>query len=210
MNIVILGPQGSGKGTQAKLLSEKFNIPHISPGEILRENVEEGTRLGRLACSYINKGNMVPDDIVNKLMEERINLSKKGFILDGYPRNIRQAKFLDSVTKINNLIYIKISRCEIIRRLSVRRECEKCNKSYGYLDKKKTKDNKCPSCKCKLTQRDDDKPKAIKKRLDIYHKETEPVIDYYRKKGIVKEINGQQSIKKVFKDIISSLDTLQR
>ena len=199
MNIVMLGPQGSGKGTQAKFISEKFNIPHISTGDIFRKNITEETELGKLASSFINKGELVPDEVTNKLVESRIKDDdcNGGFILDGFPRNLSQAEFLDSITNINKSIDIEIPDKEVVFRLEGRRTCtnKECGAIYNVNTSPKPKDES----KC-------DKPEAIKKRLEIYHNETSPLIDYYGNKDVLKKIDGMQSIKKVFEDIVSALE----
>jgi len=207
MNIVILGPQGSGKGTQAKMLAKKLKITNVSMGDIFRKLKNEETKLGKLIGSYINSGNLVPSDLTNKLIKEKKKKKdyKHGVILDGYPRNINQTEFLDKLLRVDHVIFLDIDKDETIKRLSARRQCRDCNKIYGYLDMEKIKSNKCPACGGELYQREDDKPEAIKKRLEIYHKETKPLIDFYEKKGILKKIKGERPIENVFEDIISSL-----
>jgi adenylate kinase len=210
MNIVLLGPQGSGKGTQAKFISKKFNIPHISTGDIFRKNIKEETELGKLASSYINKGELVPDEVTNKLVESRIKEDdcKEGYILDGFPRNLSQAKFLDSITKISHAVDIEIPDEEVIFRLEGRRTCtnKECGAIYNVNTSPKPKnENKCDKCGSDLFQRDDDKPEAIKKRLEIYHNETSPLIAYYEKKGVLIKIDGTKSIEEVSQDILSKL-----
>ncbi len=207
MNIVILGPQASGKGTQGKLLAKKLKIGHISMGEIFRKLKNENTELGKLIGSYINSGNLVPTELTNKIIKQELEKDdyKKGVILDGFPRNIRQIEFLNKFFKTDYAIFINIPKKETIRRLSARRQCADCKKIFGYLDMEKIKDSKCPECSGELFQREDDKPEAIRKRLETYHKETEPLINFYEKKGILKRINGEQPIEKVFEDILAAI-----
>jgi len=207
MKFILLGPQGSGKGTQATLLGTKYKIPNISTGEIFRENIKKGTELGKLAASLINDGKLVPDNVTNKLVQDRIKEKdcKNGFILDGYPRNLEQAKFFDEITNIDYVIDIELPDKETVNRLSSRRQCSKCSAIYGAVNLKKGQ-NKCEKCQGSLIQRKDDQPDAIKKRLDIYHKETEPLIAYYMKKGNLLQINGEQSIEKVFGDIVKAIE----
>jgi len=209
MKIILLGPQAGGKGTQAKLISEKNNIPHISTGDIFRKNIKEGTELGKLVSSYLNKGILVPDKVTNKLVEARLKEGdcRNGFILDGYPRNIEQAEFLDSITKIDFAIDVNIPDKEVIFRLEGRKTCtnKKCSRIYNINTSPSKEEGKCDKCGADLYQRDDDKPGAIKKRLEIYHNETSPLIFYYKKKGILKRINGMQPIEKVFEDILSAI-----
>jgi len=211
MNILLIGPQGSGKGTQSEYFFEKYKLPHISTGDIFRENIKKGTELGKLAASLINDGNLVPDDVTNKIVEQRLKNQdcKKGFVLDGYPRNINQAKFLDKISKIDCVVDVEVSDKETVRRLSKRRQCKKCNKIHGPITMDGIKGNKCPICSGDLYQREDDKPDAIMKRLEIYHKETEPLIAYYKKKGILLEIDGEQPIEKVFEDILKAMGKKQ-
>ena len=210
MKIILLGPQGSGKGTQAKFISEKFKIPHISTGDIFRKNIKEGTELGKEVTSYLNSGKLVPDELTNKLVESRIKEDdcKDGFILDGFPRNIAQAEFLDSITKIDYSVDVEIPDQEVVFRLEGRRTCsnKECGAIYNLNTSPKPKENnKCDKCGSDLFQRDDDKPEAIKKRLEIYHQQTSPLIEYYQKKGILIKIDGEQDIEKVSEDIFSAL-----
>lgn len=202
MKLIFVGPQGSGKGTQAKIISGKLGIPHISTGDLIRGTEED---LKEEVDSYINKGNLIPDDLMLKILEERLNRGncKKGFILDGYPRNLEQTKELDRITSIGKVIEISISDEEAVRRLSGRRSCKKCGKIYNLETLPKPReDNLCDDCKVELFQREDDYPEAIKKRLEVYHQETEPILEKY---DSVK-INGEQSIEKVTGDILEVLN----
>ncbi len=210
MKIILLGPQGSGKGTQAKLISKKFNIPHISTGDIFRKNIKEETELGKEVTSYLNSGKLVPDELTNKLVESRIKEDdcKNGFILDGFPRNIKQAEFLNSVTDIDYAVDVEIPDEEVVFRLEGRRNCSNkgCGAIYNLNTSPKPKENNtCDKCSSDLFQRDDDKPEAIKKRLEIYHEQTSPLIDYYDKKGILIIIDGSRSIEEVSQDIFLAL-----
>jgi len=205
MRILLIGPQGSGKGTQSKLISEKYKIPHISTGDIFRDALLRETELGIKADSFIKKGQLVHDDIVTNLVKERVRQKdcREGFVLDGYPRNINQARALDKITNLDKVFVLKISDDIAIKRLTLRRQCNKCKTIYSYTSLKKK--GICSKCKGKLIQRNDDKSTAIKKRLDIYHKETEPLIDYYKKKGIVHIISGNQLVEKIAFEIDSFL-----
>jgi adenylate kinase len=202
MNIILIGPQGSGKGTQAKLISKEYNIPHISTGDIFRETAKTNTKLGKKLKNLIDNGILVPDNVTNDVIKERLSKDdiKNGFVLDGYPRNLNQAEFLNSIIKIDHVFEIAVSDKESIKRLSSRRQCRKCNLIYGAVNPPKN-DNKCDNCGEELYQRDDDKEDAIKKRLKTYHKQTEPLINYYKKKGLLVRINGEQSIEKIFDEI---------
>ncbi len=199
MKLIMLGPQGSGKGTQAKLLSEKFAIPHISTGDIFRENIKNKTELGKKALEYINKGKLVPDELVNEIVSSKI-AHLQGFILDGYPRKLSQAEFLESFSNIDYAIEISISDEAAIKRISGRRVCESCGATYSIYDEGYT--GKCLKCGSELKIRDDDKEEAVKKRLEIYHTETKPLLGFYSSKGILIKIDGEQPIEKVFEDIL--------
>lgn len=204
MKIIILGPQGSGKGTQTGLISKKFNIPKISMGDILRYNVSNKTELGELAGSYMNKGNLVPDDVVNKIVKDRISKDdcKNGFILDGYPRNVKQAEMLKKITDIDFVLEVDISDKEAIKRISGRRSCS-CGEVYHTFYNPPKISEICDKCGSRLFQREDDKEEYIKKRLETYHKETSQIIEFYKEKHI--RIEGKQTIEKVFEDIIKTL-----
>ncbi len=203
MKLIFIGPQGSGKGTQAKIISKKFSIAHISTGELLRST--KG-KLKQQTDKYMNKGKLIPDKLMIKILEQRIKKKdcKKGFILDGFPRNIKQAKKLDKITSIDKVIEIKISDKQAIKRLEGRRICPICGANYNIVTSPKPKQQeKCDKCGSKLIKRKDDTKTSIKKRLTIYHKKTEPILDYYKDKVI--KINGQQSIDKVTKNIMKNL-----
>jgi adenylate kinase len=204
LRLILLGPQGSGKGTQAGLLGKKFGIPQISTGNALRENIEKGTELGRIAKRIMDEGRLVSDDIVNRIVESRLreNDAKKGFMLDGYPRNIPQAEFLSKIGKIDAVIEIEVPDAESIRRISGRRTC-KCGAVYHTFYNPPAVPGICDRCGGKLFQRDDDKEEAIRERLAIYHNETEPIIRFYSDRHI--KINGEQPIEKVFEDILAGL-----
>ncbi len=206
MKIIFLGAQASGKGTQAILLAKKLKVPHISTGDILRAKIEEGDVLGKKLESYMDKGKLVPNKITNKVIEDRLQKkdSKKGFILDGYPRTLAQAKFLDKIIGLDKVIKIEVSDREAVERIKNRRSCD-CGKTYNLKYNPPKKDGICDNCGEKLFTRDDDKPGAVKKRLSIYHKKTEPLIKYYIKKNILISVDGEQKIEKIHKDIINKI-----
>ncbi len=210
MNIIILGPQGCGKGTQAELLSKKLNIPTISAGQVLRDEAEKNTPMGRKIKSLIDKGNLAPNKWTLKLLLKRIKKKDcgNGFILDGYPRNKAQLEDMKKAIKINVVFRINISEKESIKRLSTRRQCEKCNTIYNIITKKPKMPGRCDKCGSKIVQRDDDKPAAIKKRLKIYKNETKLVFDYFSKKKMLVNINGEQKIEKVHEDILKELEKI--
>lgn len=197
MRLILLGPPGAGKGTQAALLSKKFNLAHISTGDLLRQAVKDQTTLGKEAKSYIDKGELVPDNLVTSLVQDKIkNIDiEKGFILDGFPRNIAQAqdidKFLkDQAKEINWVIYLKTKESTIISRLSGRRVCQNCAAVFHVKNVPPKKEGICDYCAGKLTQRDDDKPATVKNRIKIYQEQTKDLIDYYIKLGKSKEFSG--------------------
>lgn len=207
-NIIIIGPQGSGKGTQADIISAKFNIPHISTGDIFRQNIKKKTKLGEEIKSFTEQGHLVPDEITNAVIKKRLEQKdcQKGFVLDGFPRNLEQANFLDSITNISLVLEIWISDKESIKRISGRRTCPKCGKIYHLDFNPSKKKNICDECGEKLIIRADDKPKAIAKRLKIYHNETSPLVSYYKKKKIHAKINGAPAITKVTREIMKVLE----
>ncbi len=194
MNIVMMGAQGTGKGTVAGILKEKLNIPHISTGEIFRKNIKEGTELGKIATKYADEGRLVPDEVTNKMVKDRINEEDciNGFILDGYPRNTVQAIELDKMLeeknkKLDLVVYLSTPTEEIVERVMARRECPKCKAVYNMVLNKPKNGEICDKCGTQLTKRVDDTEEKLKTRLDIFYKETAPVMEFYRKKGIVKD-----------------------
>ena len=198
MRIVLLGPPGSGKGTQAKLLSQKLKFSHISTGEILREEVKELSVLGLEAKGYMDKGELVPDALVTRIIKEKFAKSDiKDFILDGYPRNIAQAETLDNILgqqmkPIDMVLYLDTSEGEIIKRLSGRRVCQSCNRIYHILTMSPKKDMICDSCGTALFQRDDDKVETIKNRLNVYFSQTSPLIEYYKKQSKLVKVSADK------------------
>ena len=201
MKIIFLGAPGSGKGTHATRLKEDLGVPHISTGDIFRENIKGGTPLGLLAKSYIDKGALVPDEVVIKIVADRLSREdcKKGFILDGFPRTLDQADALKKITDIDVVVNLIVDDEAIVTRVAGRRMC-RCGETYNvaFLNGSDT----CAKCGGKLYQRDDDKEETVKSRLAVYHKETAPLIDYYAKEGLLKNVNGAQTIDKVYQDIL--------
>lgn len=206
MNIVLLGAPGAGKGTQAQKLVEEYGVAHISTGDLLRAAVKAGTKLGVKAKSYMDNGQLVPDKLVVDLVTERLDAddAKKGFILDGFPRNTAQAVTLDSELdglgrQIDCALLVDVAPEVIIDRLSSRRTCRAC----GYTGT--ASDTTCPTCGGEMYQRDDDKPETIKNRLDVYEKSTSPLVDYYRGQGLLKSVNGDQPRETVYADVKEAL-----
>ena len=204
--IIMLGPPGSGKGTYSQRMSPKLEIPTISTGELLR-GARDDPEIGETIRHYQDTGDLVPDDIVLAALKKRLEQedAKKGFILDGFPRTIAQAEALDNITKIDAAINLVVPDEIVIARLSARRECKKCGKIYNTLYLKPKQEGICDDCGGKLIQRDDDKPEAIRERLRVYHEITQPVIDHYKEKGILKEIDGEGPIKEVFEKVVAVL-----
>lgn len=213
MRLVLLGAPGAGKGTQAKKLIEKYGIPQISTGDILRKAVTDGTPLGKEAKSYMDKGELVPDSVVIGLVKERLAKDdcQKGFILDGFPRNTSQAQTLDGVlammnTPITVALSVDVDKDDLMKRLTGRRTCKKCQQMYNVYFSPSKKDGVCDKCSGELFQRDDDKEATIKNRLDVYEKSTAPLIEYYKKKGILKSVMGVGSIDEIFNKVCAVLD----
>ena len=204
MKIIFLGAPGSGKGTHATRVKTELGIPHISTGDIFRENIKGGTPLGVLAKSYIDKGALVPDDVVIDIVKDRLSREdcKNGFILDGFPRTIYQAEALKSIADIDVVVNLVVEDEAIVKRVAGRRMC-RCGETYNvaFLNGKTT----CAKCGGELYQRDDDKEETVKSRLEVYHKETAPLIDYYRKEGLLKDVDGSQGIEAVYADIMKVL-----
>ena len=216
MNIVMMGAQGTGKGTVAGILKEELNIPHISTGEIFRKNIQEGTELGKIATKYADEGKLVPDEVTNQMVKARINEEdcKDGFILDGYPRNKAQAEELDKMLeesgkKLDMVVYLTTPTEEIIERVMARRECPKCKTVYNMILNKPKNGEICDNCGIPLIKRTDDTEEKLKRRLGIFFSETEPVIDFYKAKGVVKEEEISVKINRlgddVAKDVIESI-----
>jgi adenylate kinase len=212
MNIILLGPPGAGKGTQAKKIQEHYKFPHISTGDILRENINNNTGLGLKAKSYMSRGELVPDELLITIIKDR--LAKKdcenGFMLDGYPRTIPQADALQMIlTESGEMIDAVLNICvdddELINRLSGRRMC-KCGASYHIIFNPPAQEDVCNACKGKLYQREDDKPETIRNRLNVYKKQTQPLINYYVNKKILKAIDGSKDILQIFEEIKEVLD----
>ncbi|TET53215.1 MAG: adenylate kinase [Actinobacteria bacterium] len=212
MNLILLGAPGSGKGTQALRLSKEFNIPHISTGDIFREAVLTGTDLGKKAKVFMDKGKLVPDEIVVGIVKERLEKldAKDGFLLDGFPRTILQAFALkDELAKLDKklkaVIDIEVGEQELIGRMTGRRVCVDCKKVYHLIFEPPENQDYCDACSGRLIQREDDKIDTVRNRLVIYTEQTKPLIDYYKKEGVLHSINGEQDVENVFKDIITAI-----
>jgi adenylate kinase len=210
MRIILLGAPGAGKGTQAKAISEKFDIPHVSTGDILRYEIKSGTRLGKEVSKFVESGRLVPDEFIIEIIRNRINSGKlkNGFLMDGFPRNLNQAKLfskmLDEVgIKLDKVINIMVSEDEIINRLSSRRVCSGCKSIFSSGNQEET--GKCPKCGADLLKRKDDDTEIIKHRLEVYESETRPLIDFYSSKGLLANIDGSGKAEEVTERILKIL-----
>jgi adenylate kinase len=213
MRIVLLGAPGAGKGTQAKMLIDKYKIPQISTGDILRKAVADGTPLGKEAKAIMERGELVPDKIVLGLVEERLKQDdcKKGFILDGFPRNTAQAEALDQLLSnlkmpLDSALSVDVPKEDLMKRLTGRRTCKSCQQMYNIYYSPSKKEGVCDKCGGDLFQRNDDKEDTIRKRLDVYDAQTAPLIDYYKKKGILNSVTGVGSIDEIFKKVCTVLE----
>ena len=212
MKIIMLGAPGAGKGTQAKQIADKYSIPHISTGDIFRANLKAGTDLGKKAKEYMDQGLLVPDELTCDLVMDRIGQEdcKNGFVLDGFPRTIPQAEALDAaLAKINEkmdyAIDVDVPDENIINRMSGRRACLNCGATYHIVSIPTKVEGICDRCGNKVVLRDDDQPETVKKRLDVYHEQTQPLIDYYKKQNILKTVDGTQPMENVFGAIVEIL-----
>lgn len=213
MKIIMLGAPGAGKGTHAKKITEKFGIPAISTGDIFRENIKNGTELGKKAKEYMDAGNLVPDELVCDLVVDRLKQDdcKNGYILDGFPRTIPQAEALTAALAKNDdaidyALEIFIEDQAIIDRMSGRRVCKSCGATYHVVNIPPKTEGVCDECDGELIVRDDDAPETVKKRLDVYHEQTAPLIDYYKKQGILKVIDGSNGLDTCFEEICGILE----
>lgn len=212
MRLILLGPPGAGKGTQAVNIAAKYSIPHISTGDIFRKNIKEGTDLGIKAKEYMDKGLLVPDDLVVAIVKDRLTEKdcKEGFLLDGFPRTVMQADALDDALKeldyeLDCVINIQVSKEELVDRAVGRRVCKDCGATYHIKFNPSNTEGKCDVCGGELIQRKDDTVETVTKRIEVYLEQTQPLIDYYGKKGILADIDGKQNIEKVFEDIVAAL-----
>lgn len=212
MKIIMLGAPGAGKGTQAKMIAEKYAIPHVSTGDIFRANIKEGTDLGKEAKKYMDQGLLVPDELTVKILLDRVAKDdcKNGYVLDGFPRTIPQAEVLEEALnklgdKIDFAIDVNVPDENIIKRMSGRRACLTCGATYHIEHVPPKKEGICDTCGSALVLRDDDKPETVKNRLQVYHEQTQPLIDFYTERKILKTVNGTQEMKDVFSDIVAIL-----
>lgn len=212
MYLVLLGAPGAGKGTQAALLSQNMGLAHVATGDMFREAVRQGTELGKLAKSYMDRGELVPDDVTIRMLLERLSRPdcQNGCMLDGFPRTLEQARALDeALTRegkaIDKAVYIKVSPEELVSRLSGRWTCRQCGAVYHEVNNPPETVGRCDNCSGELYQRDDDRPETVRNRLAVYFQQTAPVIDYYSSKGKLVEVNGEQTMEKVTADLLQVL-----
>ena len=212
MKIIMLGAPGAGKGTQAKKIAEKYQIPHISTGDIFRSNIKEGTELGMKAKSYMDQGALVPDEITIGMLLDRIQkeVCQNGYVLDGFPRTIPQAESLTKALenmgqKVDFAVNVDVPDENIVNRMSGRRACLSCGATYHIVYNPPKQEGICDVCQKELVLRDDDKPETVQKRLAVYHEQTQPLIDYYKEAGVLAEVDGTQDMDQVFSDIVAVL-----
>lgn len=212
MKIIMLGAPGAGKGTQAKMIADQYKIPHISTGDIFRANIKNGTELGMEAKKYMDQGLLVPDELTVKILLDRVAKEdcKKGYVLDGFPRTIPQAEVLDKALekigdKIDFAIDVDVPDENIVKRMGGRRSCVGCGATYHIEHIPPKKEGICDTCGMELILRDDDKPETVQNRLNVYHTQTQPLIEFYRKKGILQTVDGTVDMKDVFAAIVKIL-----
>lgn len=212
MKIIMLGAPGAGKGTQAKMIAEKYGLPHISTGDIFRANIKNGTELGKEAKEYMDKGLLVPDELTVRLLLDRVAQDdcKNGYVLDGFPRTIPQAEVLDEKLselgeKVDYAINVDVPDENIVNRMSGRRACLNCGATYHIVSIPPKKEGICDVCGSELVLRDDDKPETVQNRLKVYHDQTQPLINFYEKKGVLRSVDGTLPMEEVFTAITKIL-----
>lgn len=212
MHVVLVGPPGAGKGTQAVMVAKELGVPHISTGDIFRQALKEGTPLGKKAKEYMDSGALVPDDIVVGIVKERLAMDdcRKGFILDGFPRTIPQAEALDYTLpelgmKLDRVVNLAVPDEKLVLRLTGRRVCRSCGANYHVIFNPPKKEGICDNCGGELYQRDDDREETVRNRLKVYYNQTQPLIDYYARRGIIVDVNGDQEMQQVLSDVIAAI-----
>ncbi len=212
MKIIMLGAPGAGKGTQAKMIADRYGIPHVSTGDIFRANIKNGTELGRQAKAYMDKGELVPDELTVKILLDRVAQAdcKNGYVLDGFPRTIPQAEVLDKELSrlgesIDYAIDVDVPDENIVKRMGGRRACVTCGATYHIEHVPPKKEGICDNCGGELILRDDDKPETVQNRLNVYHTQTQPLIDFYNAKGVLREVDGTKDMMEVFDSITAIL-----
>jgi adenylate kinase len=215
MRFILVGPPGAGKGTQAVNLAAHFSVPHISTGDIFRANLKEGTPLGLEAKSFMDRGELVPDEVTNKMVKDRLGKGDlhNGFLLDGFPRNVRQAEVLEEIlnekkTPLEAALELSVDNAEIINRLAGRRTCRNCQRAFHLMYERSKVDGICDGCGGELYQRDDDKEVVIKRRLEVYNEQTAPIIDFYRERNLLITISAMGSVDEISERAIAALMAL--
>ena len=213
MKIIMLGAPGAGKGTQAKMIADRYGVPHVSTGDIFRANIKDGTELGKEVKRYMDQGLLVPDELTVKILMDRVGREdcRNGYVLDGFPRTIPQAEVLDKALvemgdAIDYAINVDVPDENIVTRMSGRRACVKCGGTYHVKYNPTKTEGICDACGGELILRDDDKPETVQQRLSVYHEQTQPLIDYYTKEGILKEVDGTVDLNDVFAAIVTILE----
>lgn len=213
MNLILMGLPGAGKGTQAEKIEKKFKTPHISTGDMFRLAIKEETELGKQAKRYMDEGQLVPDEVTNGIVEERLAMDdcQEGFLLDGFPRTLPQAEALDEILKklnksIDYVIHVEVPEDQLLERLTGRRVCPKCGATYHVVNNPPKEEGVCDHDGSALVQRDDDTEETVKKRLTVNIEQTKPLLDFYEDKGVLVTVNGDQDIDKVFAEIVSKLE----
>lgn len=212
MKLILMGAPGAGKGTQAEVISERYEIPAISTGSMLREEIKSGSELGALAKSLIDEGNFVPDEVINKIVQERISQPDcaNGFILDGYPRDLHQVIALEQMgVEVNKVLYVHLDDQSIIERLSGRRVCENCGETYHLAFQPSSLGERCEKCGGKLIIRKDDRPETIRERLETYHEVTHPVVEHYRARGLLLQVESSGSVEATTEQTLRVLEEEQ-
>ena len=203
-NVVLLGPPGAGKGTVATRLAREFRFLHVSTGDMLREEVAQNTPLGQLAKGYMERGELVPDEVILSMVRQRVD-AKKGVLFDGFPRTLAQAEGLERFTEVDLVVFLEVSKEEVVRRLSSRRICSRCGAVYNLVTQPPKVEGRCDLCGSPLIQREDDKPEVVARRFEVYMKESAPLITYYEQRGLLRRVRADRSPEEVFQAVAEVL-----